>query len=43
MDRAENTVPLLFMGRCLVTAGCCDPTVLVLSEYGTIFETVLEN
>jgi hypothetical protein len=33
---AENIIPLLFMGRCLVTAGCCDLTVLALSEYATL-------
>jgi hypothetical protein len=33
MDRAENTIPLLFAGHCLVMAGCCDSTILALSEY----------
>jgi hypothetical protein len=34
---AENAFPvLLFTGRCLVTAGCCDSTGLALSEYATI-------
>jgi hypothetical protein len=34
---AENTIPLLlFTGRCLVTAYCCDSTVLSLSQYPTI-------
>jgi hypothetical protein len=35
-DCAENTIPLLFTDRWLVTAGCCDFTVLALSEYATI-------
>jgi hypothetical protein len=35
-DWAKNTIPLLFLGRCLVMAGCCDSTVLALSEYATI-------
>jgi hypothetical protein len=35
-DRVENTIPLLFTDRCLVTAGCYDSTVLALSEYATI-------
>jgi hypothetical protein len=34
---AENTIPqLLFTGRCLVTASCCDSTVLALSGYASI-------
>jgi hypothetical protein len=34
---AQNTTPmLLFKDRCLVTAGCCDSTILALSEYATI-------
>jgi hypothetical protein len=28
-DCAES-IPLLFTGRCLATAGCCDATVLAL-------------
>jgi hypothetical protein len=32
-DCAENTTPLLFTGRCLVTAGCFNFTILALSEY----------
>jgi hypothetical protein len=36
MDCAENTIPLLFTGSCLVTAGCCDSAILALSEYVTI-------
>jgi hypothetical protein len=35
-DCAENTVPLLFTGHCLITAGCCDSTILALKEYATI-------
>jgi hypothetical protein len=35
-DCAENTIPLLFTGSGLVTACCCDSTVLALSEYATI-------
>jgi hypothetical protein len=39
-DRTENTVPLLlFTSRCLVTAVCCDSTILALSEY-TTFRTI---
>jgi hypothetical protein len=35
-DCAENTIPLLlFTSRCLVKAGCCDSTILALSEYAT--------
>jgi hypothetical protein len=41
-DCAENNVPLLFTGRCLVTAGCCDSTVLALSKYDRIFTEPLE-
>jgi hypothetical protein len=30
----ENIIPLLlFSGRCLATAGCCDSTILALSEF----------
>jgi hypothetical protein len=37
MDCAENTIPLLlFTGRCLETAGCCDSIILALREYATI-------
>jgi hypothetical protein len=37
MDRAENIIPpLLCTGHCLVMAGCCDFTILALSEYATI-------
>jgi hypothetical protein len=37
-DWAENTIPvLLFAGRCLATADCFDYTVLVSSEYATIW------
>jgi hypothetical protein len=37
-DCAENTIPfLLFMGRCLVTTGCCDCTDLALKEYAAIY------
>jgi hypothetical protein len=36
MDLAENAIPLLFTDRCLVIAGCCDSTILALSEYATI-------
>jgi hypothetical protein len=37
-DCAENTIPLvLFTGHCLVTADCCDSTILALSVYATIF------
>jgi hypothetical protein len=33
---AENAFPvLLFTGRCLLTARCCDSTDLALSEYAT--------
>lgn len=35
-DCAENTFPLLLMGRCLVTSDFCDSTVLALKEYATI-------
>jgi hypothetical protein len=36
-DYTENTIPLLlFMGCFLVTASCCDSTILALSEYATI-------
>jgi hypothetical protein len=34
--RAENAI-LLFTGRCLVTAGCCDSTILALSDYVETF------
>jgi hypothetical protein len=35
---SENTiVVLLFMGRRLVTGGCCDYTVLTLSEYVYVY------
>jgi hypothetical protein len=38
MNCAENTIAvLLFTGRCLVTAGCCDSTVLSLSECVMIY------
>jgi hypothetical protein len=38
-DCAENTIPLLlFKGRWLVTAGCCDSTTFAFSEYATIFQ-----
>lgn len=35
MDYAENVIPLLllFMGRCLATADCCDSPNLAFSEY----------
>jgi hypothetical protein len=37
MDCAENTIPLLLItGRCLVTACCCDSTILGLSDYATL-------
>jgi hypothetical protein len=36
MGCTENTIPLLFTGRCLVAASCCESTVLALSEYATI-------
>jgi hypothetical protein len=37
-DWAETIIPLLlFTRRCLVTAGCCDCTVLGLGEYVTIW------
>jgi hypothetical protein len=36
-DCTEITILLfLFMGHCLVTVGCCDSTILALSEYATI-------
>jgi hypothetical protein len=36
-DCAENIIPLLLLrDRCLVTAGCCDPKILVFNEYATI-------
>jgi hypothetical protein len=36
-DCTENTIAfLLFTGRWIVTAVCCDSTVLALSEYATI-------
>jgi hypothetical protein len=37
MGCMENTIPLLFTGRCLVMAGCCESTVYALSKYTTIF------
>jgi hypothetical protein len=27
---------LLFLGRCLITAGCCDSTIVAMSEYAII-------
>jgi hypothetical protein len=33
---ADNIILLLFTGSCLVTAGCCDSTVLASSEYATL-------
>jgi hypothetical protein len=37
-DLAENTIPLLlFMGHCLVTAGCCDSIILALNECHNIY------
>jgi hypothetical protein len=33
MDHGEKTM-LLYMGCCVVMAGCCDSTFIVLSEYG---------
>jgi hypothetical protein len=37
-DCTENTIPLLlFKGRCLVTASCCDSTLLALSKHATMF------
>jgi hypothetical protein len=37
---SENIIPLLlFTGRCLVTAGCCDSTVLALSIYLSISDS----
>jgi hypothetical protein len=36
-DCAEDTIPLLLpMGRWLVTAGCCDSTILALSDYAAM-------
>jgi hypothetical protein len=35
-DCAENIIPLLFTGLCLLAVGCCDSTVLALSEYAII-------
>jgi hypothetical protein len=32
-DCAENTIPLLFMGYCLVIAGSCDSTVLAFLAF----------
>jgi hypothetical protein len=36
MDCTDNIILLLFMGHCLVAAGCCDSTALALSEYAAI-------
>jgi hypothetical protein len=37
MDCTENIIPLLlFTGRCLIRASCCDSTILALSEYAMI-------
>jgi hypothetical protein len=36
-ERTENTIPLLlFTGRCLVKADCCNSTILALNEYVAI-------
>jgi hypothetical protein len=36
-DHAENNILLLlFTGRCLVTAGCCDSTVVASSKYAAV-------
>jgi hypothetical protein len=40
-DCAEKISPLLFTGRCPVTAACWDSTVPALSEYATVYTYVL--
>jgi hypothetical protein len=38
MDCTESTIPLLlFTGRCLVMARCCNSTILALRKYATLY------
>jgi hypothetical protein len=37
-DCAENNINLFSTGRFLITADCCDSTILAFSEYATTFK-----